>query len=826
MKGKQRKFLSIVLAAALVVAVIFSSFASFEVKAADTGDPYTIIGYNQNGIVKDKDGNTISGRAYCLDAKSNTPNAAYRYYRYKLSDNISYTKDYDLAAKTFPDNVKNRLVKLLVGKQDILNYLYNVSWDAEYEWYKQYTDYDNQDSTTQADIESTFEKSWKDLFCDTSGTTMQKLVWLCVHDDSEWPAFVNDNVNDTANGKHPDNYYYTEEGIKPFYYVSSDDLNDPHSLWNVFYVTAIQYIDSLPDYRTQGWDAYIYMTSDSGAQNMLGTAFQDTTDVNISKVDITSKQELDGAHLQVIDSNGTIVDEWDSQAGVVHTVKDLVRTTYTLRETVAPAGYAITSDITFTIDLKGNVTSTAPINDQGVILVEDSLITVDITKVDESGAGLSGASFEVYDDAGKKVDSWDSDTQAHRINGLTAGTNYVLKETASPFGYSIDEASITFSVDQYGAVSLAQNYKGVAVSSDKKGIVVTNRQNAVYISKRQIGGSGELAGATLQVIAKSDLNSDGKIKAGASTVDEWVSGTAEHKVVNIQAGTDYVLRETVAPAGFGRISSDITFSVDKDGNVTTSDAKVENGIILVEDSINTVTISKQDATNKEELEGATLTLTGKADWENMVLPRFAADDEHNIEKITSESGEVTGIKWTSTKNKLSIEGLNLDTAYTLHEEGAPAGYNYAEDITFRLEAGPNGTAIMVYDSESGQYKEKSGVVMLDEVKTKDTTTGTAQTIPNKENTTEQKTDQPTTEQPTTEVKQPTTEVKQPNTEAKQPTTEVKEPTPQTNPGPGTGVRTGDSVMVIPYIVIMIASLSMVVTIFAIKRKETKKEDVE
>lgn len=824
MKGKQRKFLSIVLAAALVVAVIFSSFASFEVKAADPGDPYTIIGYDSNGIVKDKDGNTISGHAYCLDAKSETPNAAYTYYRYKLSDDISYTKKYDLRTKNFNDDVKKRLLKLLVAKNDITNYLGNLSWDSEYEWYKQYTDYDNQDETGKKNISDSFESNWKKLFNNTDGKTIQRLVWLCSHQDSEWPDFVNDTVDDIRNGIHADNYYYTEKNT--FYYNEADDWNDPHSLWNVFYVTAIQYIDSLPDYRTQGWDAYIYITSTDDAQNMLGTAFQDTTDVNISKVDITSKQELDGAHLQVIDSAGTIVDEWDSQAGVVHTVKDLVRTTYTLRETVAPAGYAITSDITFTIDLKGNVTSTAPINDQGVILVEDSLITVDVTKVDEDGNGLSGASFEVYDDAGKKVDSWDSDTQAHRISGLMAGTNYVLKETASPFGYSIDEASITFSVDQYGVVSLAQGYKGVAVSSDKKGIVVTNRQNAVYISKRQIGGSGELAGATLQVIAKSDLNSDGKIKAGTTPVDEWVSGTAEHKVVNIETGTDYVLRETVAPAGFGRISSDITFSVDKDGNVTTSDAKVENGIILVEDSINTVTISKQDATNNEELEGATLTLTGKADWENMVLPRLAADDEHNIEKITSDSGEVTGIKWTSTKNKLSIEGLNLDTAYTLHEEGAPAGYDYAEDITFRLETGPNGTAIMVYDSESGQYKEKSGVVMLDEVKTKDTTTGTAQTVPNKENTTEQKTEQPTTELPTTEVKQPTTEVKQPTTEAKQPTTEVKEPTPQTNPGPGTGVRTGDSATVIPYVVIMIASLSMMVTIFAIKKRESKEEDAE
>ena len=44
----------------------------------------------------------------------------------------------------------------------------------------------------------------------------------------------------------------------------------------------------------------------------LITMVDDTTIVKISKTDITTGEELEGATLQVIDENGNIVDEWIS----------------------------------------------------------------------------------------------------------------------------------------------------------------------------------------------------------------------------------------------------------------------------------------------------------------------------------------------------------------------------------------------------------------------------------------------------------------------------------------------------------------------------------
>ena len=60
------------------------------------------------------------------------------------------------------------------------------------------------------------------------------------------------------------------------------------------------------------------------------------TSVKISKVDITDQKELAGAHIQVIDKDGNVVEEWDS-TWEAHEVTGLKPgETYTLRETVAP----------------------------------------------------------------------------------------------------------------------------------------------------------------------------------------------------------------------------------------------------------------------------------------------------------------------------------------------------------------------------------------------------------------------------------------------------------------------------------------------------------
>ncbi len=79
------------------------------------------------------------------------------------------------------------------------------------------------------------------------------------------------------------------------------------------------------------------------------------TSVKITKVDISDAHELEGAHLQILDSNGTVVAEWDS-AKKAHEVTGLkTGELYTLRETVAPDGYTITTDTTFELDEHGKL---------------------------------------------------------------------------------------------------------------------------------------------------------------------------------------------------------------------------------------------------------------------------------------------------------------------------------------------------------------------------------------------------------------------------------------------------------------------------------------
>ncbi len=101
----------------------------------------------------------------------------------------------------------------------------------------------------------------------------------------------------------------------------------------------------------------------------------ETTSVKIGKVDITSHEELEGAHLQIIDQEGNIVDEWDSTKTAHETIGLRAGETYILRETVAPDDYNITSDTTFELNEDGTIntqTTTTTIED-GILLVEDTM---------------------------------------------------------------------------------------------------------------------------------------------------------------------------------------------------------------------------------------------------------------------------------------------------------------------------------------------------------------------------------------------------------------------------------------------------------------------
>ncbi len=92
------------------------------------------------------------------------------------------------------------------------------------------------------------------------------------------------------------------------------------------------------------------------AETTTAEIFNDTTKVKVSKQDITTGKELSGAHLEVIDKDGKIVEEWIS-ANEPHMIEGKLEAgeEYTLRETIAPDGYRIATDIKFTVAEDGSV---------------------------------------------------------------------------------------------------------------------------------------------------------------------------------------------------------------------------------------------------------------------------------------------------------------------------------------------------------------------------------------------------------------------------------------------------------------------------------------
>ncbi|MGN1223472.1 MAG: prealbumin-like fold domain-containing protein, partial [Ruminococcus sp.] len=181
---------------------------------------------------------------------------------------------------------------------------------------------------------------------------------------------------------------------------------------------------------------------------------------------------------------------------------------------------------------------------------------------------------------------WTSGESEKTIAGLPMVDGYVLKEETAPAGYGKLETSFAFSLET-GAVA-GTDTDGYTVEGNK--IVVGNTLNTVSISKKDANGTGELAGATLQVIS-ADLNwSEITTVAGFTEVmdetDEtkqigiqWTSGTEAVVIQGLPKG-DYTLKEISAPAGY-TIAEEISFSIAADGTVTSG--ALTDGVIVMTD---------------------------------------------------------------------------------------------------------------------------------------------------------------------------------------------------------------------------------------------------
>ena len=205
--------------------------------------------------------------------------------------------------------------------------------------------------------------------------------------------------------------------------------------------------------------AYAYTSTRSNVQN-TGALYPENSNVSdsttvklnvvtvveISKVDVTTGEELAGAHLVVKDASGKVIDEWTS-TNEVHVIKNLTPGKYTLTETIAPDGYILSDEtITFTVKSDGSVTKVKMENTP-----KDKPVVV-ISKVDSTtGEELAGAHLELKDEKGNLIEAWVSTNESHVIEGLAPG-KYTLTEVIAPDGYELSKETVTFVVKEDGTV--------------------------------------------------------------------------------------------------------------------------------------------------------------------------------------------------------------------------------------------------------------------------------------------------------------------------------------------------------------------------------------
>lgn len=172
----------------------------------------------------------------------------------------------------------------------------------------------------------------------------------------------------------------------------------------------------------------------------------DTTKVEISKTEITGEEEIPGCELEITDKeSGEVIDAWTSTEEK-HLVeqKFIVGRTYVLTEKRPADGYATADSIEFTVEDTGEIQS---------VEMKDETTKIRLIKLaGNTGEGLRGAKFEVYDSEGKKVLAFTSKEEGYDITGkLTVGETYTFKEVEAPKGYKLAKA-VKYTVKDTGEV--------------------------------------------------------------------------------------------------------------------------------------------------------------------------------------------------------------------------------------------------------------------------------------------------------------------------------------------------------------------------------------
>ena len=257
---------------------------------------------------------------------------------------------------------------------------------------------------------------------------------------------------------------------------------------------------------------------------------------------------------------------------------------------------------------------------------------------------------------------------------VTAADDWSYEFTELP-AYSEDgSTAYTYTVDE-------EPVEGYITTVSETNLI--NTITSVKISKVDIADGEELEGATIQLIDKET----------GEVVEEWTSTNEAHEVTGLTTGKTYILRETVAPEGYG-ITSDTTFELKEDGSIDTEKTTTtvsEEGVLLVEDTrrIDFI-VNKVSATDDHELYDTIL----------------------SVYEITDE-GEVLVDSWTSRWKEVHNFGLKLSCgkSYILREDKATGGYHKIPgDILFNVTADGK-----IQITEGQDWKYENGKNVIEEV---------------------------------------------------------------------------------------------------------------
>ena len=261
---------------------------------------------------------------------------------------------------------------------------------------------------------------------------------------------------------------------------------------------------------------------------------------------------------------------------------------------------------------------------------------------------------------------------------------YRIVEVAAPAGYLLDSTpmEVTFT------------YEGQQIAWQVVDATNTNLRTSVDISKQDITNGKELPGAKLEI-----RDADGNL------VEGWTSGKVPHTVRGLELEKEYTLTEKRAPDGYAEAES-IVFKLVQNGTEQVNEVyeksddawvKLDDATVIMQDAP-VLDIDKTDIAGNL-LPGATLTIR---DANDEVVDTWTTDYKTHSVPISDEFIE------------LSDEAKEY--IYTLTEDAAPAGFEIAESVQFKVQKADENVCLFVRENADAEWvrTDKRLIQMIDD----------------------------------------------------------------------------------------------------------------